>query len=30
MVVPEDPGPGIALDEDALRRYAVEKIGARR
>ena len=30
MIVPEGPGLGIALDEDALRRYAVEKLGTRR
>lgn len=30
MIVPEGPGLGIALDEDALRRYAVEWLGRRR
>jgi L-alanine-DL-glutamate epimerase-like enolase superfamily enzyme len=29
MVVPEGPGLGIALDEEALRRYAVEWLGSR-
>ena len=29
MVVPGGPGLGIALDEEALRRYAVERQGGR-